>query len=252
MIDELLSLRVIAASAADRDLFRHAATAAKVPVEVLEAETAGGACGLLARGVDLVLLDGKLGDEQVARLVAAARAAPKAPFTVLLAEPEAAAPFATDALAAKPADLEAAKRFVNAATRIRLPSRVLVVDDSSTMRAIVRKTLAATRFPMHVTEAAQGLDAIEIARSTAFDIVIIDYRMPGFSGLETIAEFRREKRPVTFVLITSARDEGLVERARARGAAFLKKPFFPADVENVLCGSYGLRALSPKPDAKPA
>jgi CheY-like chemotaxis protein len=100
---------------------------------------------------------------------------------------------------------------------------------------------------MHVTEAAQGLDAIEIARNTAFDIVMIDYRMPGFSGLETIAEFRREKRSVSFVLITSARDEGLAERARAHGAAFLKKPFFPADVENVLCSFYGLRALSPRP-----
>ena len=87
-----------------------------------------------------------------------------------MAEPDAAAPFATDALAAKPADLDAAKRFVNAAARIRLPSRVLVVDDSSTTRAVVRKILAATRFPMHVTEAAQGVDAIEIARNTAFDI----------------------------------------------------------------------------------
>ncbi len=35
-------------------------------------------------------------------------------------------------------------------------------------------------------------------------------------------------------------------RARAQGAAFLKKPFFPADIENALCGLYGLRALNPK------
>jgi CheY-like chemotaxis protein len=136
---------VVSAAKHDRDLFRHAATAAKVPLEVLEAESAAGACVLLGGGVDLILLDGNLGDDQLARLVAAARAAPKPPFTVLLAEPEAAAPFATDALAAKPADLEA-KRFVNAAARIRLPSRVLVVDDSSTTRTIVRKTLAATVF----------------------------------------------------------------------------------------------------------
>lgn len=229
MVDELLSLRVIAASAAkhDRDLLRHAAAAAKVPVEILEADNAA-ACSLLAGGVDLVLLDAKLGSDQAAHIAAAARAAPKAPFTVLLGEPDAAAPFATDALAAKPADLAAARKFVGAAVHIRLPSRVLVVDDSSTMRAIVRKTLAATRFPMHVTEAAQGVEAIELARAAAFDILMIDYRMPGFGGLETIAEFRREKRPVTFGLITSARDEGLVERARAQGAAFLKKPFFPA------------------------
>ena len=38
----------------------------------------------------------------------------------------------------------------------------------------------------------------------------------------------------------------LADRARALGAAFLKKPFFPADLENVLCGFYALRALNPQ------
>jgi hypothetical protein len=35
-------------------------------------------------------------------------------------------------------------------------------------------------------------------------------------------------------------------RARTQGAGFLKKPFFPADMEAVLCGYYGLRALNPQ------
>jgi hypothetical protein len=38
----------------------------------------------------------------------------------------------------------------------------------------------------------------------------------------------------------------MVEKARGQGAAFLKKPFFPADLETVLCGFYGLRALNPR------
>jgi hypothetical protein len=46
--------------------------------------------------------------------------------------------------------------------------------------------------------------------------------------------------------MTSAADEAVAVRARAQGAAFLKKPFFPADIEAVLCGFYGLRALNPK------
>jgi CheY-like chemotaxis protein len=123
---------------------------------------------------------------------------------------------------------------------------VLVVDDSSTMRSIVRKILTATRFPLEVTEVAQGVEAIELARTAAFDIVFLDYNMPGFSGLETMAEFRREKRRVTFVLMTSTQDDALADRARAQGAAFLKKPFFPADIEAVLCDFYGLRALNPQ------
>jgi hypothetical protein len=47
-------------------------------------------------------------------------------------------------------------------------------------------------------------------------------------------------------LITSTQDNAVGLRARAHGAAFLKKPFFPADIEAVLCGFYGLRALNPK------
>jgi DNA-binding response OmpR family regulator len=70
--------------------------------------------------------------------------------------------------------------------------------------------------------------------------------MPGFSGLETLAEFRREKRRLQVVIMTSVSDESLAERSRDLGAAFLKKPFFPADIEALLCGFYGLRTLNPQ------
>jgi CheY-like chemotaxis protein len=70
--------------------------------------------------------------------------------------------------------------------------------------------------------------------------------MPGFNGLETISEFKRERRRVHIVLMTSMEDESLPDRAREQGVAFLKKPFYPADIEAVLCRYYGLRALNRK------
>jgi CheY-like chemotaxis protein len=247
MVEELLSLRVLVASGStdDRDRLRRAAAAATVPIEIIEAEDAASACRSIAGGIDLAFLDVAFGSDEVARIAAAARAALKAPFTVLLAGVS-APPFVTDGLALKPMDAEEAKHFIEGAIRLCVPSRVLVVDDSPTMRSIVRKTLAATRFPLQVTEVARGADAIELACSAVFDVVFVDYNLPGFDGLQTIAEFRREKRRVIFVLITSTQDQALAVRARAQGAAFLKKPFFPADIENVLCGFYGLRALAPK------
>jgi CheY-like chemotaxis protein len=129
---------------------------------------------------------------------------------------------------------------------VRLPSRVLVVDDSRTMRSIVRKALAGTRFPLEVSEADEGFAALELVRESDFHIVFLDHNMPGFSGLETLAEFKREQRRLAVVLMTSVQDEALAKRARSEGAAFLKKPFFPPDIEAVLCGFYGLRALNPK------
>jgi hypothetical protein len=47
-------------------------------------------------------------------------------------------------------------------------------------------------------------------------------------------------------LITSLQDEAVATRARALGVVFLKKPFYLADIEAVMCGYYGLRALNPQ------
>lgn len=249
MTDEPLSLRVLAVSGspADRDLLRQGAAAAKVPVDVVEASDATSAGRAIAAGVDIAFIDAALGTAAVGQVTAAARAATKTPFTVLLSQGATMPSFETDALATAPSELEEAKRFMDGAIRVRLPCRVLVVDDSSTMRSIVRKTLAATRFPVQVTEVGHGGDAIERARTTEFDIVFLDYNMPGLSGLETITEFRRDaKQRLMFVLMTSAPDEAIATRARAKGAAFLKKPFFPADIEAVMCSFYGLRAVNPK------
>ncbi|MGO9046878.1 MAG: response regulator [Xanthobacteraceae bacterium] len=154
--------------------------------------------------------------------------------------------FETDGLAGKPSRVEEARWLLERSIRVCAPSRALVVDDSATMRSIVRKALAATRFPFHVTEAEEGYAALELVRNGEFDIVFLDYNMPGFSGLETLAEFKREKRRVSVVMITSIQDEALADRVRALGAAFFKKPFFPADIETVLCGYYGLPALNPR------
>lgn len=249
MTDDLLSSRVIVVSGSrdDQDLFRQAASASKVPIEIIEADGAAAACRSLGGAVDLVFLDAALASDEITKVVAAARGLPRPPFTALLAGPGAAtAPFPTDGLAAKPTHLEAAKRLMESSIRLRLPSRALIVDDSATMRSIVRKILTATRFPLEVAEVEQGIEAIELARKVEFHIVFLDYNMPGFNGLETMAEFKREKRNPAFVLITSVQDEAVAERARAQGAAFLKKPFFPADIEAVLCRFYGLSALNPQ------
>jgi CheY-like chemotaxis protein len=249
MADELLSLRVlvVCGSRSAQGLFRQAAAASSVPIEIVEADGITISGRSVRSGIDLAFLDAELGSEVVAQVTALARAAAKPPFTVLLCPSGPIAPFQTDALATKPLDSGDATRLLLSSIRVRLPSRVMVVDDSATMRSIVHKILVATRFPLEVVEVEKGGDAIELAGTRDFDIVFLDYNMPGLSGLETIIEFRRRaKKQMTIVLMTSDRDETLVLRARAQGATFLKKPFFPADIEAVLCRFYGLRALNTK------
>jgi CheY-like chemotaxis protein len=194
-----------------------------------------------------MFLDAALPAAELAQAVSLAQAAAKPPFTVLLtAAATAGGPVTTDAVAAKPTRLEEARRLVERSVRVRIPSRFLIVDDSSTMRSVVRKILAATRFPFAVTEAAEGFAAIKLAGETDFDLVFLDYNMPGFSGLETLSELKREKRRMSVVVMTSMQDGALAERARAAGAAFLTKPFFPADIEAILTRHYGFASLNPK------
>ena len=73
--------------------------------------------------------------------------------------------------------------------RARLPKRVLIVDDSSTVRSVVRKVLQASRFKLEAEEAADGSAAIELAKKKRFDIVFLDCQMPGLDGFATFAEF---------------------------------------------------------------
>jgi CheY-like chemotaxis protein len=249
MIDGLLSVRVILLSrwANDRGLLRQAAAMAKLPIEIDEAHNVAAVRRALADRVDLMFLDAALPAAELAQAVSAAQGAVKPPFTVLLtATAAAAASVTTDAVAAKPTRLEEARRLVERSIRVRIPSRVLIVDDSSTMRSIVRKILAATRLPFDVTEAAEGFAAIKLAGETHFDLVFLDYNMPGFSGLETLSELRREKRRMSVVVMTAMQDAALAERVRAAGAAFLRKPFFPADIEAILTRHYGFASLNPK------
>ena len=125
--------------------------------------------------------------------------------------------------------------------RAKFPTRVLIVDDSGTMRSIVRKILSASRFALDMQEAAEGFAALEQLRSGKFGLVFLDYNMPGFNGLETLSEIKRESPAVAVVMMTSTLDNAIADRAHAAGAlAFLKKPFYPADIERLLERYYGL------------
>ena len=247
MADELLSLRVIVVSPSPggRAIFRNAAAAARVPIELVENDGEAAAGRSIAAGADLAFFDTALGGEAIARMALAARAASRPPFTIALCGPGDCGSLPTDYQASRPEDEDDAHRLIAGSIRLRLPSRVLLVDDSPTMRSIVRRVLAATRLPLDVTEAGDGGQALALARAAEFDFVFFDHNLPGLSGLEAIAELRRAKRYPGFVLMTSADDAALAEKANTQGIAFLKKPFYPADLEGVLCRFCGLRALSP-------
>lgn len=101
--------------------------------------------------------------------------------------------------------------------------RVLIADDVADLRTMVRITIEIDgRFEV-VGEAADGREAIELARRLRPDIVILDLSMPHMDGLEAIPEIRRGS-PTSKILVLSGFDERVGEHALSLGAdAYMSK-----------------------------
>ncbi len=107
---------------------------------------------------------------------------------------------------------------------------VLVIDDESTIRALVRRILSSARYS--VTEAADGRDGLEYLAAERPAVVITDIFMPNMEGLETIREIRR-RSPDTKILAISGSDFSpkYLGTAQLFGAdAVLRKPFRAAEL----------------------
>ena len=144
----------------------------------------------------MVFFDSRIPKQGRLELLNAIRAAPSRPLAVLVG----AAAMKTrevltdglevDSALAKPIDVQEACDLIDRCIRARLPKRVLIVDDSSTVRSVIRKVLQASRFKLEAEEAEDGSVAIELAKKQRFDIVFLDYQMPVIDGFATLAEFR--------------------------------------------------------------
>jgi CheY-like chemotaxis protein len=177
------------------------------------------------------VLDGEVKDWDL--LIKAARAL--TPRPIVSVSTQSSAKFeGADAIVRRPKDTEEARKFIEQYVRMRTPKRILVVDDSSTMRSIVRKILSGSRYALEVSEADEGIAALKnIDRGV--DLVLLDYNMPGFNGIETLTEIKRVAPQVNVVIMTSTENTGLAYQAVASGAAaFLRKPFYPTDIDEIL------------------
>jgi CheY-like chemotaxis protein len=244
MSDDLVSLRmlVIAAARPDQELWRQAAAMASVPIEIAMLAASSAAGRLAKDGADICVVDAALPDADKAAVIKAARAARPAPLVFVSAPRGSVGYDGVDGMLTKPATVDDARMAAEICIRAKFPTRVLIVDDSGIMRSIVRKILSASRFALDIHEAAEGIAALSQLRSGNFGMVFLDYNMPGLNGIETLSEIKREYPNIAVVMMTSTVDNAIVDRARASGAlAFLKKPFYPADIDAMLERHYGLQ-----------
>lgn len=243
MSGDLVSLRmlVVGLAASERELWRKAATVGSIPVD-FDYVDANAAIPVLASGeTDICLLDSGLAEDVRAAVTKAARAAQPSTLVVISAPTGSNRIEGVDGMLTKPATVDDARHLTEICIRAKIPTKVLVVDDSGTMRSIVRKILSASRYSLEVHEAAEGIAALNELRDGTYGLVFLDYNMPGLNGFETLSEIKRENPSVAVVMMTSTIDNAIADRAHAAGAlAFLKKPFYPADIDMMLQRYYGL------------
>jgi CheY-like chemotaxis protein len=102
--------------------------------------------------------------------------------------------------------------------------KVLIVDDSKLARMAVNKLLNALRSDWPRVEAAAADEAVKAVVDAAPDLALIDFNMPGRSGLELAAELRQARPGMPVAVISANQQQEVLNRAAAVGAAFLPKP----------------------------
>jgi CheY-like chemotaxis protein len=126
--------------------------------------------------------------------------------------------------------------------RVTVPTKLLVVDDSATVRRIITKVLSNSIFNIDVTEAGDGMTALQHCVSGEFDAIFLDCNMPGVNGLETLERMLEIDPAVRVIMNSGERNEEKKRWALDRGAvAFLYKPFYPADIDRELHAIFGLK-----------
>ncbi len=113
--------------------------------------------------------------------------------------------------------------------------KVLIVDDTNTLRSLVQIYLLAHGWEFF--EATNGAEGLEKARALRPDVIITDVNMPGMNGFDLCEAIRKDPQlaNVPVVVLTLHGDEVARERGRQVGAsAFLTKPVSPAELKQAL------------------
>ncbi len=125
--------------------------------------------------------------------------------------------------------------------------KLLIVDDSSSMRMIIKRTVKMSGFDVEeYFEAENGSEALEVLNSEWMDVILTDVNMPVMDGAQFIEELGKNSLlasiPVV-VVTTEGREERLDILKQLGAKAFVKKPFTPELIRDTLAQALGLDSL---------
>jgi CheY-like chemotaxis protein len=230
-------------------IFADIAEGSSIPFDMVRADDGRQCIDLLSRGgFNLAFIDVSMPELSGIEAVSMARNAGNKTFVALMSSSGGekrlalARQLKVYEYLAKPFSADAVVSILKTYSRVAVPTQALVVDDSATVRRIVKKVLANSIFNIDCTEAGNGEAALECSESGEFDVVFLDCNMPGLDGLETLERMIEHDPAVKVVMMTAERNEQRRAWALDRGAfAFLQKPFNSADIDRELHAIFGLK-----------
>jgi two-component system chemotaxis response regulator CheY len=114
--------------------------------------------------------------------------------------------------------------------------KILVVDDFSTMRRIVRNLLKELGYT-NVDEAEDGVAALQKLNGSNFQFVVTDWNMPNMTGIELLRAIRADaalKNLPVLMITAEAKKENIIEAAQSGASGYIVKPFTAGTLEEKL------------------
>ncbi|QTA81692.1 Chemotaxis protein [Desulfonema limicola] len=114
--------------------------------------------------------------------------------------------------------------------------RVLLVDDFSTMRRVIKKILKGMGLE-NVMEADNGMEAWNLINKQNFDLVICDWHMPKMKGLDLLEKIRAstDYADLPFIMVSAEGKKDSILQATEKGVTnYITKPFSADDLEKIL------------------
>lgn len=118
-----------------------------------------------------------------------------------------------------------------------MPSKILVVEDSPTTRAMIISAIEEVAGGLEIFESKNGFEALKLLPHHSFDLIITDINMPDINGLELVSFVKRNQayRHIPLIIITTEGSERDREKGISLGAnEYLVKPFNPEMLQNVV------------------
>jgi len=119
--------------------------------------------------------------------------------------------------------------------------KVMVVDDQTSMRAMIRRTLQDLGF-RDVRDKASAAEALDDVRANRVHLIISDYNMPDMDGLQFLQEVRKDAviGKTVFIMLTASAEKEIVQKAAEMGVNnYVVKPFTPAALKEKIERVFG-------------